>query len=290
MLKLQFKDQRQPAVWLVESVTTIGSDPKNHIVIKEEGVEARHAEIRKDGDALYLTDLGSYKGTTVNGGKVAKNFQLRAGDAISVAGIELKIIAPVSGQEQQKPPAATATGWTIMALSGPLKGKKIAIHGSMVFGRSSSCDIVVDDAHMSRRHAEINLKNGVLRIVDLQSSNGTCVNGDKVGEQLLKPGDKISFDHLTFLVTGPAGAAAAAVEDEEEDEATVFRAAPIPRAQTAAPATPKAAARPVVSVPSDAAASAANVAAAPAASKMPLYIGAAVVGVALVAGVAFTLV
>ena len=73
MLKLQFKDQRQPAVWLVESVTTLGSDPKNHIVIKEEGIEPQHAEIRKDGDALYLSDLGSYQGTSVNGNKILKN-------------------------------------------------------------------------------------------------------------------------------------------------------------------------------------------------------------------------
>lgn len=279
MLKLQFKDQRQPPIWLVESVTTIGSDPKNHIVIKEDGVEAQHAEIRKEGDALYLSDLGSYQGTTVNGSKVKANFQLRSGDAIKVASVELMIVDPQPGAEKKEKAAAPRSDWSIMALSGPLKGKSIPIHGSMVFGRSNTCDIQINDAHMSRRHAEINLKGGVLRLVDLQSSNGTCVNGKTIGEQVLKPGDKISFDHLTFLVTGPLGAGAAVEEEDEDDEATVFRAAPIPRAPTppkpSAPSIPKASpkAESAVSPP-------------PAKSNTTMIIGGVVLVVAIVAGAA----
>ncbi|MBA53635.1 MAG: FHA domain-containing protein [Pseudomonadales bacterium] len=276
MLKLQFKDQRQPPIWLVESVTTIGSDPKNHIVIKEDGVEAQHAEIRKEGDALYLSDLGSYQGTTVNGSKIKANFQLRSGDAIKLAGVELLIVDPQPGAEKKEPVAARSD-WSIMALSGPLKGKSIPIHGSMVFGRSNTCDIQINDAHMSRRHAEINLKGGVLRLVDLQSSNGTCVNGKTIGEQVLKPGDKISFDHLTFLVAGPLGAGAAVEEEEEDDEATVFRAAPIPRAPTPPkPSSP--------SIPKTTPNVESSVSAPPAKSNTTMIIGGVVLVMAIAAG------
>ncbi|MAR92080.1 MAG: FHA domain-containing protein [Pseudomonadota bacterium] len=228
MLKLQFKDQRQAPVWLVETVTGLGSDPGNHIVIRDEGVEPRHAEIHKQGDALYLSDLGSRLGTQVNGQPIKQHFQLRAGDSIRLGPVELQILAPKAGTGNNAP--RPRSEWSLMALSGPLKGKSFPVHGSMVFGRSSTCDIVIQDAHMSRRHAEISLKNGVLRIVDLQSSNGTCVNGKTVGEQVLKPGDKIGFDHLSFLVAGPLGSESPPPEEEDDDEATVFRAAPIPRA------------------------------------------------------------
>lgn len=281
MLKLQFKDQRQPAVWLVESVTTLGSDPKNHIVIKEEGIEPQHAEIRKDGDALYLSDLGSYQGTSVNGNKIKAHFQLRAGDTIKLANVELVINEPKTAAGKAEPATPARSDWSIMALSGPLKGKSIAIHGSMVFGRSSSCDIQISDAHMSRRHAEINLKGGVLRLVDLQSSNGTCVNGQTIGEQVLKPGDRISFDHLTFLVAGPLGATNAVEEDEDDDEATVFRAAPIPRAAPAAakPVTP--------SIPKTSSAVEQHVSAPAPKSKAPLIIGVVVVVVIVAAAVGF---
>lgn len=246
MLKLHFKDQRQADIWLVESVMGLGSDAKNTIQVKADGVDPQHAEIRKEGEALYLSDVGSYSGTFVNGSKIKTHFQLRSGDVIRLGGVELEILD--ASQVSEAPgQIAAPSDWSIMALAGELKGKRIVIHGSMVFGRSSGCDIVVSDAHMSRRHAEINLKNGVLRIVDLQSSNGTCVNGEKVGEKVLKPGDKINFDHLSFLVAGPAGEPEPELE-ELDDEATVFRAAPIPR-KAPSPAPAAAAAAVVAPIP-----------------------------------------
>jgi len=57
------------------------------------------------------------------------------------------------------------------------------------------------------------------------------VNGKKVNEHQLKPGDKISFDKSVFLVAGPVGEVAAASFLEDEEEATMFRAvAPMPKA------------------------------------------------------------
>ena len=278
MLKIQFKDQRQPAVWLVESVMTIGSGAKNHIVINESGIEEIHAKLSKEGEAVYLSDNGSFSGTFVNGSKIGQHFQLRPGDSIRVGKVELQIIDPKAGGTERPVAAAPRTEWGLMAVTGELKGKRIPVHGSMVFGRSSSCDIVINDAHMSRRHAEINLKDGIMRLVDLKSSNGTCVNGKNIGEQVLKPGDKISFDQVTFLVTGPANPGVPEQADDE-DEATVFRAAPIPRRP--AGATPKPAASPAPSFQ----ASAQPETAPPAASRMPIII-AAVVVLVLIAGVA----
>lgn len=277
MLKLQFKDQRQPAIWLVESVMTIGSGAKNHLVINESGIDEQHARLTRDGDSIYLSDNGSFGGTFVNGNKIGQHFQLRPGDKIRVGKVELEIIDPKSGAE--RPAAATPrTDWSLMAITGELKGKSIPVHGSLVFGRSSSCDIVINDAHMSRRHAEVNLKDGILRLVDLKSSNGTCVNGKMVGEQILKPGDKIGFDQITFLVAGPA-AVTAALPDEDEDEATVFRAAPIPRRPQPAVAKPSAPMAPVASQRVEA-----KVSAAPATgSKAPLIIGITVVALVIVA-------
>lgn len=276
MLKLKFKDQRQAAVWLVESVTTIGSGAKNHVVINETGVDETHAKITKDGDNLYLSDNGSFAGTFVNGNKIGQHFQLRPGDQIRIGKVELEIIDPKVTAD--KPVAgAPRAEWSLLAITGELKGKSIPVHGTLVFGRSSSCDIVINDAHMSRRHAEVNLKDGVLRLVDLKSSNGTCVNGKNVGEQILKPGDKISFDQVTFLVVGPAKAVT--LPEEEDDEATVFRAAPIPRRPQ-----PAAAAKPAPVQPAPSAGVEANVSGAAAAGKAPMLMAIAVVVVVILAG------
>jgi len=230
MLKLEFKDRRQPGVWLVESVFTIGSGTRSHLVIDDDSVEDAHAEIRLVDGQLYLKDLGSFKGTFVAGQKVTDNFQLRSGDIISIGRVELEISDPKTRPTTQGK-AKAKSDWSLTAIGGDMKGRTIMIHGSMTFGRSSNCDIIIDGEYMSRRHAELSLKGGGLRIVDLGSSNGTCVNGKKVSEHQLKPGDKISFDKTVYLVAGPVGGVPETNFLDDDEEATMFRSvAPIPKA------------------------------------------------------------
>jgi hypothetical protein len=69
-----------------------------------------------------------------------------------------------------------------------------------VIGRSGGCDVVVDDANVSRRHAEIRRLGEGYSLVDLGSTNGTEVNGQRVGETSLMNGDVIGVGttRLTF--------------------------------------------------------------------------------------------
>jgi pSer/pThr/pTyr-binding forkhead associated (FHA) protein len=64
--------------------------------------------------------------------------------------------------------------------------------GMLSIGRSIDCHVVFDSAAVSRRHAEIGLKDGEPVVVDLGSANGVFVNGRRVsGEQRLEIGDVI---------------------------------------------------------------------------------------------------
>lgn len=288
MLKLQFKDQRQPAIWLVESVMTIGSGPKNHVLIQESGIDELHARINKEGENLYLSDNGSHGGTFVNGTKIGQHFQLRSGDSIRIGKVELQIIDPKSGEEKPAASKSPRTDWSLIAISGELKGTSIPVHGTLVFGRSSSCDIVINDAHMSRRHAEVNLRDGILRLVDLKSSNGTCVNGKNIGEQILRPGDKISFDQVTFLVAGPTNAKVEQPADDDDEERTVFRAAPIPRRPQPAPGSAATKPAPVVPAKPAPAKNGANNLSSDS-SKLPMLIGVAAVLLVILAAGGFIL-
>ncbi len=60
-------------------------------------------------------------------------------------------------------------------------------------GRSFDNDVIVDDARVSRRHAQLRLRHGRYVIYDLGSSGGTSVNGYPVAECVLEPGDVISL-------------------------------------------------------------------------------------------------
>lgn len=64
--------------------------------------------------------------------------------------------------------------------------------GELVLGRSSVCQLVLDDALVSRRHARLVTSGNDVRVEDLSSANGVYVNGDKIsGSRPLSSGDRI---------------------------------------------------------------------------------------------------
>ncbi|MBL4865559.1 MAG: FHA domain-containing protein [Pseudomonadales bacterium] len=233
MLKLQFKDQRQPAIWLSDERFTIGHDPKNNLHLKEQDVAAFHAEIRRENDQYYLDDAGTNR-TFVNGELIHARYQLRRGDNIKIANVEFELSSPVTEDGGN---SDTQQDWSIQAINGELKGQSFPITGSMTLGRSSSCEICIHDDRISRRHSELHVKEGILRLKDLGSANGTLVNRKKVTEVSLSSGDQIQFDSLTFLVIGPTHVDA--VEPQDEEDMTVFSVAPLKKPAPVIKATPK---------------------------------------------------
>jgi hypothetical protein len=69
----------------------------------------------------------------------------------------------------------------------------------IVIGRLSSNDVVLSDANVSRRHAEMRREGGKWTIRDLGSTNGTVVNGKLAGSHALNDGDKIAFGTSELL-------------------------------------------------------------------------------------------
>jgi FhaA, N-terminal domain/FHA domain len=63
----------------------------------------------------------------------------------------------------------------------------------VVLGRSRECDIRVDDPNVSRRHAELQQEGATYWLVDLDSTNGTELNGKRVSRAKLSDGDRITL-------------------------------------------------------------------------------------------------
>jgi len=61
----------------------------------------------------------------------------------------------------------------------------------MLIGRHRSCDVVLTSDAVSRRHARIFFRDGGWILQDLESTNGTRVNGVRVGRCRLRPGDRL---------------------------------------------------------------------------------------------------
>jgi transcriptional regulator with GAF, ATPase, and Fis domain len=88
----------------------------------------------------------------------------------------------------------------LLVLSGPLKDSTIPLSESEItIGREVSNGIAVADPSVSRKHCLVSAQDGEFRVRDLDSRNGTQVNGTGVKEQGLQHGDQISTGDSSFL-------------------------------------------------------------------------------------------
>ena len=91
---------------------------------------------------------------------------------------------------------------------------------ALLIGRRESADIVLRFPNVSGHHCELSLDGGYWTIKDLRSSNGIKVNGSRVTEQKLRPGDKLSIAKHDFeIVFDPIrlGGTAPVVEKSQQE-------------------------------------------------------------------------
>lgn len=103
---------------------------------------------------------------------------------------------------------------TLLNPNGPEQEFELA-KPSVSLGRSTTNDITLDDARVSRSHARLDGGAEGVTLVDLGSSNGTRVNGIRVERTTLRPGDTINLgrQHLRYSVDGPSEEAGLTVID-----------------------------------------------------------------------------
>jgi hypothetical protein len=70
----------------------------------------------------------------------------------------------------------------------------------LLVGRSSVCDVRLDDVSVSRLHARLIFRDGAWVVEDLRSKNGTVLNGSRVVRSQLRPGDRIAFAGQQFRI------------------------------------------------------------------------------------------
>jgi len=106
--------------------------------------------------------------------------------------------APLRGRRSRP---ESAYDWILEVASGPLVGQRYGLEGSVVVGRSTECDLTIPVPRISREHVRFTVDGNKLLIEDLKSSNGTTVNGTKIGAIVsLNHQDKVGLLEVTFKV------------------------------------------------------------------------------------------
>jgi len=128
-------------------------------------------------------------------------------------GIQTRVVQPEQEARYEEPEGEsgrTMVYSTAGRVAEPLEERARAMHETalllidgkrmivgpvgVTLGRSRQCDVVLDDANVSRQHAEIRPRGGSWVLTDLGSTNGSCLNGRRIDEpEVLKPGDEIEL-------------------------------------------------------------------------------------------------
>src|SRR2546421_1513742 len=82
---------------------------------------------------------------------------------------------------------------------------------TVTIGRMKGNTILIEDSSISLMHAKITRKDGEYYLKDLNSTNGTILNGQPLGEARLRDLDRVRFAEITaqYLIENPVSAAAA---------------------------------------------------------------------------------
>ncbi len=83
------------------------------------------------------------------------------------------------------------------------KGSIIPIRGVITLGRKEDNTFILSDQYVSGYHVKLYVKNENYILQDLNSTNGTIVNGERIKDKVyIQPGDEIQIGSLYFKVIG----------------------------------------------------------------------------------------
>ena len=116
-----------------------------------------------------------------------------------------------------------ADTWRLNALTAALGGLALTVSDSLSVGRGSDNDVVLGSKEVSRNHAVLSVLNGKLYVKDLDSSNGTFINEQRIDSNKskhLEANDTLGFASFAFTVT-PLSVVNEAVVDEAVEQPVV---------------------------------------------------------------------
>ena len=107
------------------------------------------------------------------------------------------------------PVATDGATWQLNALTEALGDLTLTVSDSLSVGRGSDNDVVLGSKQVSRNHAVLSVLNGELYVKDLESSNGTFINEQRIEANKstnLAANDTLGFASFSFQVSAPVAA------------------------------------------------------------------------------------
>jgi pSer/pThr/pTyr-binding forkhead associated (FHA) protein len=188
---------------------SIGRETDRQIVLPSASVSRKHARIMINGGQPVIVDDGSSNGVHVDGVRIAAPTAIGPMSRIDLAEFRITV-APLGGAQAARQPNAPGPSpmgidaIRLVADGGPYDGRVFDVPaGQVTVGRALDNELVFDDPSLSRKHCRVSRQGpGQLALEDLGSSNGSYVNGRKIGRAVAATGDVVQFGDLVFRVEG----------------------------------------------------------------------------------------
>ncbi|HEY9702706.1 MAG TPA: FHA domain-containing protein, partial [Allocoleopsis sp.] len=202
---------------LTNQIIKIGRALDNDVILDQPNVSRYHAQIEWDQNNSYyfIADAGSSGGTKINGQDIAPkiSYPLVDGDMIKIGNYELKYHTdqPVTqntviGNNSATVLASQCANVPVQIFSQPFT---LVPNQKFTIGRKTSKNLFIEHPSVSRDHAQIEWEQNYFYITDLNSTNGTYVNGQRITQKYqLRTGDiiyigatRLIFDESNYQLT-----------------------------------------------------------------------------------------
>lgn len=190
--------------------TSIGKSKSNDIVLPMPDVSRFHAVIAKKRKEWVITDTFSKTGILVNGKRIEDKAVIEDGDIITIGSIPLKFLCAEAVSAQSKTQMRSAAGElnkqsntniAYAVLVDVKTHRPIYLRKKdVLIGRGDNADIQINLDTVSSQHARIHLTSRGWALSDLNSHNGTKLNGRFITQpQLIFDEDTITFGERVFV-------------------------------------------------------------------------------------------
>lgn len=190
--------------------TSIGKSKSNDIVLPQEDISRFHAVIAKKQKEWVITDTFSKTGVLVNDEKVEGQTVIEDGDVITIGTVPLKFLCAEALSDELKTQIRNEAAQmnnqvnrniAYAVLVDAKTRRPIYLRKKdVLIGRSDDSDIQINLDTVSGRHARIHLTSRGWALSDLNSHNGTKLNGRYITEpQLIFDMDMITFGDRVFI-------------------------------------------------------------------------------------------
>ncbi len=187
--------------------TSIGKSKSNDITLPFPAVARFHAVIAKKRKDWVVADTsGRDIGVEVNGEKIDRRAVIENGDVISIGSVSLKFecdeALSAASRRQLRPNESTARSNVAYAVLVDIKSKKPVYlkKQDVLIGRGNDCDVQILSQAVSSQHARIHKTSRGWALSDLDSHNGTKLNGRYINQpQLIFDEDMLTFGDKVFI-------------------------------------------------------------------------------------------